>query len=537
MPGRVLWHGRTPCSLCAVDPPRGRAASSLQAWDEMRKRCLGVLILAIMLSACGSTAFGEDVAPDPAEDVLTALRRMLAWYQQARLAMQSANDAAGSLVVREDEQTVLRVLQRAFDVARARAALLAQSGARGPSAATPASARAARRASLEVAVREGEGDLARLRERARNAPSRRRAALEREIVAASRRLDLARLRLEFVTSLEEADSSLASGDLDLIHQVQALQEAVPELNAANSPQKTVVTTSPAPGPGTWAVVHRLLALQRSRGALEQITLKTKHLAHDVDAQLTTTRDTVRPLAERLRALASNSGDAGAAPPAESGQDFQAQLQRMKALAAVMVPLRGESALLHRLVVDIQGWQRTLERERRHVFEELALDLVGVVVALVIIFIGALLWRVATMRYITDPYRRRLSITTRNVVAALAVVLVLVFRFTPELTALVTALGFAAAGIAFALQNVILAVAGYFSMVAPNGIRVGDRVSLQGPFGYVHGEVLEIGFVRIRLRELSGDSLQPTGRTVVFPNSVVFTGSFYKLPPPPHMKAA
>jgi small-conductance mechanosensitive channel len=63
------------------------------------------------------------------------------------------------------------------------------------------------------------------------------------------------------------------------------------------------------------------------------------------------------------------------------------------------------------------------------------------------------------------------------------------------------------------------------------------VSLQGPFGYVHGEVLEIGFVRIRLRELSGDALQPTGRTVVFPNSVVFTGSFYKLPPPAHVKAA
>jgi small-conductance mechanosensitive channel len=73
------------------------------------------------------------------------------------------------------------------------------------------------------------------------------------------------------------------------------------------------------------------------------------------------------------------------------------------------------------------------------------------------------------------------------------------------------------------------VAGYFSMMAPNGIRVGDRVSLQGPFGYVHGEVLEIGFVRVRLRELAGDPLLPTGRIVVFPNSVVFTGSFFKHP--------
>src|SRR5207249_7126476 len=108
------------------------------------------------------------------------------------------------------------------------------------------------------------------------------------------------------------------------------------------------------------------------------------------------------------------------------------------------------------------------------------------------------------------------LTVRNVVALVAIALVLIFHFTTELTALVTALGFAAAGIAFALQNVILALAGYFSMVAPNGIRVGDRVSLQGPFGYVHGEVIEIGFVRIRLRELDGEPLRPTGRVVVFP---------------------
>jgi len=58
-------------------------------------------------------------------------------------------------------------------------------------------------------------------------------------------------------------------------------------------------------------------------------------------------------------------------------------------------------------------------------------------------------------------------------------MVVVFHFASELAARATALGFAAAGVAFALQNVILAVAGYFSIVAPNGIRVGDRVSFQG----------------------------------------------------------
>jgi small-conductance mechanosensitive channel len=40
-----------------------------------------------------------------------------------------------------------------------------------------------------------------------------------------------------------------------------------------------------------------------------------------------------------------------------------------------------------------------------------------------------------------------------------------------------------------------------------------------------------------LRELSGDTLQPTGRIVVFPNSVIFTGSFFKLPSAAQAKAA
>jgi small-conductance mechanosensitive channel len=43
-----------------------------------------------------------------------------------------------------------------------------------------------------------------------------------------------------------------------------------------------------------------------------------------------------------------------------------------------------------------------------------------------------------------------------------VALVLIFYFANELGALVTVMGFAAAGIALALQNVILSIVGYFT---------------------------------------------------------------------------
>jgi small-conductance mechanosensitive channel len=198
--------------------------------------------------------------------------------------------------------------------------------------------------------------------------------------------------------------------------------------------------------------------------------------------------------------------------------------------AVVLPLREEAALARRFAGDLKGWNEVINRESWQALQGLVLDLLGVVVALAVIMVGSVLWRIAVVRYVTDAGRRRLLLTARSVVITVAIALVLIFRFTSEMAALVTALGFAAAGIAFAFQNVILAVAGYFTMVAPNGIRIGDRVSLQGPFGYVHGEVAEIGFVRVKLNELGGEPLRPTGRVVVFPNSVVFTGTFFKDPP-------
>jgi hypothetical protein len=307
---------------------------------------------------------------------------------------------------------------------------------------------------------------------------------------------------------------------------------VPELSSRGAASTIVTTPSRAGQPsGVWALIYRLLALERSRGTLKDLRARTTEIIQSTDGEVRAARQTIRPVLVRLRALAKEPAVNGAALAADQ-EEFRHLLDQAKGLGAVMLPLREESALLHRYAADVQGWMRAVDREIGLAFRGLALELAGVGLALVVILVGSVVWRVAAMRYVTNPYHRRLLLTARHVVVVTAIVLVLVLRFMSELTALVAALGFAAAGIAFALQNVILAVAGYFSMVAPNGIRVGDRVSLQGPFGYVHGEVIEIGVVRTRLQELSGEPLRATGRILVFPNSVAFTGSFIKHPHPP-----
>ena len=506
----------------------------MHARAGMRWRGIPIVLAAVVVAALVTVARAEDVVPppEPAQDVLGTLRRTLAWYERARVAIQTANELAAGIILREEEEPATRVLRRAFDVARAQAALVSRTRKPDGTGAPPDSRRD-QIAKAEQDVRESERALERARAQARAAQPPRRAALERAVEALNRRLELDRLRLELLTSLAQADASLVTGEPDLAQQIQALQESVPELGGGKAVPKPAAAAAAKPSEAATGAVRRLLALQRARNTLDELALTTRGLGRDLEVELTTTGSSVRALAEQLRARAERP-----APSVEDERAFREELERLKVLAAVIPPLRAETLMLRRFASDVEIWTRALGRESVHALWELALELAGVAVALLVILMGAVVWRVATLRYIADPSWRRLSLTARNVATVAAIVLVLLVHFTSELTALVTALGFAAAGIAFALQTVILSVAGYFSMVAPNGIRVGDRVSLQGPFGYVHGEVLEIGFARIRLRELTGDGLEPTGRIVVFPNSVVFTGSFYKHPPEArHAKAA
>ena len=157
---------------------------------RVRRHCTLWALLLLLISAL--PARSQDAAPAALteDQVLEPLKRTLAWYQGARATMQTARDASVALTTREDEATVLRILQRAFDVARIRTALVAPpapaSDAQPPDAASQGgqtpdrrARRAERRAKLEAVIREGEQEVARLRERAERTPRARREAVER----------------------------------------------------------------------------------------------------------------------------------------------------------------------------------------------------------------------------------------------------------------------------------------------------------------------------------------------------------------------
>jgi small-conductance mechanosensitive channel len=110
----------------------------------------------------------------------------------------------------------------------------------------------------------------------------------------------------------------------------------------------------------------------------------------------------------------------------------------------------------------------------------------------------------------------------------AVVLTIIgISFATEASSFATFAGLLTAGVAVAMQSVLVSIVGYFFLIGKYGLRVGDRVQIAN----VSGEVIDLGLVRLHLMEL-GPQHGPTGRVVAFANSVVFQaagGIFKQIP--------
>lgn len=97
-------------------------------------------------------------------------------------------------------------------------------------------------------------------------------------------------------------------------------------------------------------------------------------------------------------------------------------------------------------------------------------------------------------------------------------------FSNQLHSIVVALGVATAGIAFALQEVIVSIAGWLAISSGRFYKIGDRVQLSGTVG----DVIDIGVFSTTLMELGEwvKGNQYNGRVVRIANSFVFTEPVY-----------
>jgi len=121
-----------------------------------------------------------------------------------------------------------------------------------------------------------------------------------------------------------------------------------------------------------------------------------------------------------------------------------------------------------------------------------------------------------VKEIENRYRMRKSLAFLGYLAAILFAIAILGN---QLSGFSVMLGVMAAGIAFALQEVIASVAGWLALTFSSFYRVGDRVQLGG----IKGDVIDIGVLRTTLMECGEwiDSDLYSGRIVRIANSFVF----------------
>src|SRR4029077_12973461 len=154
---------------------------------------------------------------------------------------------------------------------------------------------------------------------------------------------------------------------------------------------------------------------------------------------------------------------------------------------------------------------------RQAWNKLATRLVIVVLIVGLLFgMGEISRRLALAR-IQDPNRRRVISMVHRLLTLFAIAVVALFSVASDLRSLATYFGLLTAGMAVALQNVILASLGYLVLMGKRGIRIGDRIQVSG----IAGDVINMGMLQFQLREFDVQRERFTGHVATFSNSLVF----------------
>lgn len=157
-------------------------------------------------------------------------------------------------------------------------------------------------------------------------------------------------------------------------------------------------------------------------------------------------------------------------------------------------------------------------------DPLTLKWIKLLLALLLTGLGVRIFNKLMGRFVKGNSMRYSARKVVSFVGILIFTLLAMSIFDYGLTNLALALGVAGAGIAFALQEVIVSIAGFLAILFGNFYKIGDRVQLGG----IKGDVVDIGVLRTTLMELgdwvSGDLYN--GKMVRVANSFIFKEPVY-----------
>ena len=502
----------------------------------------------VLLSALAFCAMAQPIAmpaagtaPLSGPQIIQMLDQTIEWYRTLAIQQQAANQPSDLFILYDNRQTANRVIGLAFDIARADTELLARVG----DAPASGTRNAVTQPIIELRSRFGrqldavQAELQEARRQLPQASGQRAVDLQAKLSELQGELDLFTARQSLVTTmLSIADESDVSGFSPeaLRAQIDAMAVTLGSSNStlgAPTPAAVATTAANSAGPlapligasgpvaarfGIWDLAGNVLKLSEKLSTIGALQRRTQALAELFARIRKPVTERLKSMSEQGDALASAADTADAANLKQTRQALDALGEQFKTASSLLIPLGKTGVLLTQYTHNLANWHGIVASQYHDALQTLGVRVGVLLVVLALLLIASRIWRRAVARYVHEPRRRYQLLLIQRIAFAALVVLVIGFFVASELTAVFTFAGLITAGLAVAMQSVLVSFVGYFFLIGKYGIRLGDRVQV----GDVVGEVIELGLVRLHLMELGAKGLSgPTGRVVGFPNSIVF----------------
>jgi Mechanosensitive ion channel, beta-domain len=497
--------------------------------------------LAAPTSSAPSTAVPDSrLSVLSAEQVIQILDETVDWYRTLGTQQQNATQPSDLLILYANRQTADQVVGLAIELARANAELLSSEASAGQGAADASSPQSvsrqqsqldAQRASLQEEITVLKESFATSKGK-QDVPAKL-IELQGELAMLAARRNLLDTMTEFTAQNSPKQASVGT----LKAHIDAIAATLPTLSVASGSApvpSTTQTSAPAGTPlsgnetktavtraGIWDLGVTAVNLHRKITSIAMVDEHTELLAKTFLNVSDLPLKQLKTYAARSDALAEQADHANGATLVALRGEFDTLAWLFKQTSAIFLPLSKEQVLLSQYRHNLGSWREATQRQYYDALRALGIRLGILAGILAAVFVLSEVWRRGVIRYAHEPRRRYQLLLIRQIVMWTAVIAIVGLSFATEISTFATFAGLLTAGVAVAMQSVLVSIVGYFFLIGKYGIRVGDRIQI----GTVVGEVIDIGLVRMHLMELHSDGpLGPTGRVVAFANLVVFQAS-------------
>ena len=511
----------------------GAAAAAFAAADAMSPPTAPPNLNATQVSVLG------------ASEVVEILDQTSDWYRALGLPQQNSLQPSEILILYANRQIADKVAGLVVELARADAELLSsEANAAQVSADKSAAASLDQQRAKIAAERQSIQQEIAADQQQRSSAGRAGKELESKLSELQGELAMNAARANLLDTMGEfvnqRDPKSADAEALKAH-IDAIAASIPAGSGAPAPQTGVSPAATGPAApallnssaeksgvrdGIWDLAKNVFDLRAKTKAIEVIDARSKDLADLFSKYSEKPRARLQSYSAGSDALASAADTATGVALQNLRSQFDTLAWLFKQTSSILLPLSKERVLLQQYRHNLASWRDTTRRQYYEAWRVLATRLGIVIGLLAAVFVLAEVWRRAVMRYVHEPRRRYQFLLVRTIVMWAVIVAIVGLSFVTEISSFATFAGLITAGVAVAMQSVLVSIVGYFFLIGKYGIRVGDRVQI----GNVIGEVMDLGLVRMHLMEFHGEGpLGPTGRVVAFPNLIVFqaTGGLFK----------